>query len=54
MNNHKNIIPKESSQKNNFKKENIVSSLNEVECFLTNLNFIFNNIKLVKILKKFK
>lgn len=52
--NEKNNIPQKLPKKNNLKKDNIINSLNEVECFLNNLNSLFTSVKFINILKKFK
>ncbi len=48
--NNNDILPK----KNNNKKDNLVSSLKEVEIFLNNLNCFFSSIEFIKLFKKFK
>lgn len=40
--------------KDHQKKNNLITSLNEVECFLNNLDSLFTSVKLINILKKFK
>lgn len=57
MNNNFNINKisnQKTSSKNSIKKDNIITSLSEVECFLNSLNCIFSGTKLVNIMKKFK
>lgn len=53
MNNNFNnncIFPK----KNNNKKDNLITSLKEVENFLDNLNCFFSSIEFIKLFKKLK
>ena len=50
--NNKNININNLPQKDNCKKNNIISSLSEVEYFLCNLDYFISNVKLVNLLKK--
>lgn len=48
--NNKNIL----SPKKDDKKDNIITSLKEVESFLNNLNCFCSSVKLANLLKKFR
>lgn len=52
--NNKYIVSQKLPKRDNLKKNNLINSLNEVECFLNNLDSLFTSVKLINILKKFK